>query len=453
MKSVAIIGSGITGLATAYRLNQLGIQVTVFEKKNHVGGVIQTTIEDGFISESGPNTMRIMDQDLDNFLNELNLDNEIIEPDPRIKQRFVVKKGKPVTLPLSPIPLITTPLFSTRAKLRLLQEPFIKKRPLNGEESLAAFALRRLGKEVLDYAINPLAAGVYAGDPEKLSARYAFPLFYNLEQEYGSLIVGGVKSRLKSRKGHTPFKKRVVSFKKGMSTLAQAIVLKLADPVQTDVEITSISRNDTWNIIWKRNGKSEETKFDALVITTPAFSLTSLPFEDALSSSLEQLASIPYTPVTILVLGFKREHIRYSLDGFGLLVPEKEKMNILGTLFNSSVFPSHAPEGHAALATFIGGTRQPEIATLPLQKQQSLVLNELDQLLGLKGDPVYLKQFHWLNAIPQFNIGYGRFLEIIDKVEKNNPTLHITGSYRTGVAVGKCLLAGLKTAEEIMEEL
>ena len=449
MKSVAVIGSGITGLATAYRLNKLGFQVTVLEKKDSIGGVIQTVFENGFIAESGPNTMRVLDEELDHFLKEINIENKIIETDPRIKRRFVVKKGKPVPLPQSPFSLITSPLFSALAKLRLLQEPLIKKRTINDEECLADFTRRRLGKEALDYAINPLAAGVYAGDPEKLSAKYAFPLFYNLENEYGSLIIGGVKSRRKSRGSHPPFKKRIVSFKKGMGTLGEAIALNLTHPVQTGIEITSINKKDKWNIIWKKNEEHKEDIFDALVTTTPTHSMASLPFDKNISSSLDQLGSIPYTPVSILVFGFKREHVQHPLDGFGMLVPEKEKMNILGTLFTSSVFPSHAPEGHVLLTTFIGGARQPDVVTAPLDEQKSLVINDLDQLLGIKGDPVYFKQFHWHNAIPQFNIGHNRYLEIIEEIESDNPNLYISGSYRTGVAVGKCLLAGLSTADKI----
>ncbi len=453
MKSVAIIGSGITGLATAYRLNKLGFQVTVLEKKNTIGGVIQTVFEDGFIAESGPNTMRVLEERLDHFLKEINVDNEVIETDSGIIRRFIVKKGKPVPLPQSPFSLITSPLFSPQAKMRLLQEPLIKKRKINDEESLADFTRRRLGREALDYAINPLTAGVFAGDPEKLSAQYAFPLFYNLENEYGSLIIGGIKSRRKSKDTHPPFKKRIVSFKNGMGALGKAITLKLTNPIQTGVEITSISKKEKWNILWKRHDEGKEDNFDALVITTPAYSLASLPFDKNISSSLKQLDSIPYTPVSILIFGFKREHIHHPLDGFGMLVPEKEKMNILGTLFTSSVFPTHAPEGHVLLTTFIGGTRQPELATSPLEEQKSLVLNDLNQLLGIKGDPVYLKQFHWLNAIPQFNIGHNRYLETIEKIENDNPNLYISGSYRTGVAVGKCMLAGLSTAEKIKQDL
>ena len=453
MKSVAIIGSGITGLATAYRLNKLGVRVTVLEKKNTIGGVIQTTIENGFVAESGPNTMRVLNEKLDRFLEEINLNNEIIITNPEIKRRFVVKKGKPIPLPQSLFSLITSPLFSSQTKFRLLQEPFIKKKEINDDECLADFTRRRLGEEVLDYAVNPLASGVFAGDPEKLSTKYAFPLFYNLENEYGSLIMGGIKSRRKRKLTHPLFKKRIISFKKGMGSLGETIALRLNNPVQTGIEITSIVKKDKWNIIWKKNGELKEENFDALVTTTPAHSLPLLPFDKKISLSLKQLAPIPYTTVSILIYGFKRDHIQHPLDGYGILVPEKENMNILGTLFTSSVFPSHSPEGHVLLTTFIGGARQSDLVTSPLDHQNLLVINDLNQLLGIKGDPVYFKQFHWLNAIPQFNIGHNRYLEMIKKIESDNPTLYISGNYCTGVAVGKCLLAGLSTAEKIKQNI
>ena len=169
--------------------------------------------------------------------------------------------------------------------------------------------------------------------------------------------------------------------------------------------------------------------------------------------SLNPLESFPYSPISIIVLGFKSEQIHHPLDGFGLLVPEKEKMSILGTFFTSSLFPFRAPDGHITLTAYLGGTRQPELAAATLQQLKSAVMSDLNRLLGVKGEPVYLKHFHWPKAIPQFNVGYAQYLRIIENAENNHPLLSITGNYRTGVAVGNCLLSGLNTAEKIKQAL
>src|SRR5438067_4403549 len=190
MKSVAIIGGGITGLTAAFRLRQQNVPVTLYEAGQRVGGVIQTLRQDGYLAEFGPNSILETSPKIASLIRDLGLESRRLYSDPGADNRYLVRGGKPVLLPGSPVAFLGTKLFSTGAKLRLLKEPFIRRAPETPEESLAQFVVRRLGQEFLDYAINPFVAGVYAGDPARLSIKHAFPKLHALEQRYGSLILG-----------------------------------------------------------------------------------------------------------------------------------------------------------------------------------------------------------------------------------------------------------------------
>ena len=192
MPKVAIIGGGITGLTAGYLLKKNGVGVSLHDAQECPGGVIRTTRREGFLAEHGPNSILLPSHVIMNLVRDLGLGDRVAAPGDVAKNRFIVRGGKPLCLPLSPGTFLTTPLFSLRAKLRLLREPFIGRSPADADESLGDFVCRRIGREFLDYAINPFVAGVYAGDPEKLSVRHSFPKLHALEQKYGSLIRGQV---------------------------------------------------------------------------------------------------------------------------------------------------------------------------------------------------------------------------------------------------------------------
>ncbi|MFM8790228.1 MAG: protoporphyrinogen oxidase, partial [Chthoniobacterales bacterium] len=186
---VVVIGAGLTGLSAAVRLRARGVGVTVLESSSQPGGPVRSENDGGFLVEHGPNSMMTTDASVAEFLQSLGLESDIVEP--QAKKRFLVRKGRPLALPLGPTSALTTPLFSLAGKLRVLAEPFVG-RGAADDESLASFVARRLGPEALDYAVEPFVAGIYAGDPEKLSARWAFPKLWNLEREQGSLIRGAL---------------------------------------------------------------------------------------------------------------------------------------------------------------------------------------------------------------------------------------------------------------------
>ena len=440
-KRVVIIGAGLTGLSAAVRLRAQGAVVTVLEASAKVGGAVRSEHAEGFLVEEGPNSMMTNEPAVLEFLRSVGLEDEMISP--LAKKRFLVRDGRPVALPAGPFGAVTTPLFSLPGKLRVLAEPFVR-RGREDDESLADLVRRRLGPEVLAYAIEPFVAGIYAGDPEKLSARWAFPKLWNLERTHGSFIRGGLRLR---RSGPPP---KMISFREGMGALPGRLAEMLGPDLHCGVRVEKISREaQGWEVGWSREGQTATTRADEVITTAPAFAVPDLPWSGDLSSALEFLREIVYPSVTVMALGFRRADVEHPLDGFGMLVPAAEQRRILGTIFSSSLFPGRAPEDHVLLTTFVGGARQPRLAELGDDALEYDICSDLRELLGVRGDPVFRRIVRWPRAIPQYHTGYGRHLAAMEKLEFAWPGLHLAGNYRGGIAAGQCIQNGLRLAEKV----
>ena len=449
MKKVAVIGAGITGLSAAYELKKRKFEVSVFESSSRVGGVIQTDHEEDFLAEAGPNSMRVTQPEVQAFLQELDLISEIAEANPKIKKRFIVRGGKPLAISPSPLAILTSSIISPGAKMRVLREPFVGRGNPDEEESVGEFVRRRVGSEILDYIVNPLITGIYAGDPENLSVRSALPRIWALEQKYGSILKGSRKTQKRRKKGATPSGMGIVSFRKGMHTIPQALGERLQDKLILRSDIRCISEVDGWKLAWNQEGKERTESFQALILSLPAHRAASLPFAGPTKESIAFLSEIPYAPLSIVVSGHRRKDVQHPLDGFGMLVPAIETRNILGTIFSSTMFPDRCPEGHVTLTTLLGGMLRPELASMPPDDLTRLTADELRMLLGVMGEPVFTKHYFWERAIPQYVLGYGKILESIAEVERAHPTLSIIGNFRDGVAVGDCIFSGIDTARKV----
>jgi oxygen-dependent protoporphyrinogen oxidase len=440
MKRIGIIGSGITALAQAWELTREGHDCTVLECSERIGGAIQSHREGDYLAEEGPNSIQINSPEVDAFLKSIpGLEARTVEANTAASKRYIVRGGKLHAVPMNPWQAITTSLWSVGGRLRVLQEPFVKPIAPETEESAADFVRRRLGKELYQYAINPLIGGIYAGDPEKLSLRYAFPKLYALEQNHGGLIRGAL-AKMRAAKGNDApkFKKRIISFEDGLAELPQMLAKALGEKVQTGVSIESIQQEgELWAITW--NGKSQT--FDELIITLPSHALRKLPFSENISSSFTALEGIDYPPVSVLSLAFKRNHVAHPIDGFGALVPECEQRKILGVLFPSSLFSRRAPDDEVLLTAFVGGERQPELATADTAQLKATVLDELRELLGINGEPTFVHHRHWPRAIPQYKLGYGALLEQMNQIETDFPGLKLAGNYRDGISLTYCIEA------------
>lgn len=439
---ILVIGAGLTGLTAACALKQRGASVTVLELSSRSGGAVRSERVDGFLVEHGPNSMMTNDEEVRAFLRASDLDGGIVTP--LAKKRFLVRGGHPVAMPSGPAGAVGTPLFSLAGKIRVLAEPFVP-RGREDDESLADLVRRRLGSEMLSYAIEPFVAGIYAGNPEKLSARYGFPKLWNLERNYGSFIRGAVKLR---RSGPP---QQMLSFRDGMEALPVRLAEILGNDLHCGVRLEKISRESDgrWHAVWSEGGENRETSADRVICAVPAFAAPDIPWQDDLLTSLDFLREIEYPPVTVVALGFRRADVRHPLDGFGMLVPAVEQRKILGTIFSSSLFPGRAPEDHVLLTTFVGGSRQPRLAAIGDDALVEDVCRDLRDLLGTSGEPVFRKIVRWPRAIPQYNTGYGRFLTAMENLEAAWPGLHLAGNYRGGIAAVQCIHNGLRLAEQL----
>jgi len=448
MKRIAIIGSGISALAQAWELRRRGHDCTVLEPSAEIGGAIQSVRNGPYLAEEGPNSIQVNSPEVDAFLRSIpGLEDRIVEAEPAAKKRYIVRGGRLHAVPMGPLQAVTTSLWSIRGRLRVLKEPFVP--PINPEteESAAAFVRRRLGNELYEYAINPLIGGIYAGDPEQLSLRYAFPKLYALEQNHGGLIRGGLAKMREARKNKTSptFRKRIISFRDGLAELPRHLAQALGQRVRTNSRIEAITPEQGGGWAITTSGRIEP--FDEIILTVPAHALGKLPFGHELGSRLEPLQSINYPPVSVLSLAFKRSDVAHPLNGFGALVPECENRKILGVLFPSSVFQGRAPDDEVLLTAFIGGERQPQLASADTESLQALVLDELGKLLGVRGQPTFRHHRHWPRAIPQYKLGYGKKLEKIRQIEKDHPGLKLAGNYRTGISLTYCIEAAMSQNE------
>ena len=446
MPSIAILGGGISGLAAAWRLRARGADATLFEASDRTGGVIRTVRRDGFLVDEGPNTLVARHEAVGETVEALGLEDEQVWADSEAARRYVVRDGVPVALPASPQALLTSSLFSARGKLRLLREPFV--RPgVADDETVAAFVRRRLGDEVLDYAVDPFVGGILAGDPERLSTRYAFPPLWTFEREHGSLFQG---LRRTQKKTSTPAPSSLpFSFRDGMQMLPDALAHALGDAVRTGARVVGLARTARgWSVTTQSADGAETAHFDGVISSLPLHRFAALDFEPGLD--LAPLADVAHTDLTVLALGFRRGQIAHALDGFGMLIPSREPFDLLGVLFSSTLFPGRAPEDHVLLTCFIGGRRDPERASLPEDGLVDLALRDLRPLLGVHGAPVFVHAARWSNVIPQAEIGYGRVLDTLDTLERHHPGLGFAGSYRYGVSVGDALRSGLDAADRVV---
>lgn len=447
MAEVAILGAGITGLTIAWKLRREGHNCTVFETEQKVGGAIRSHRRDGYLAEEGPHSILVKTPAVRNFLEELpGASGRIVEAGPAAGKRWIVRNGQPRPVPSGPLSAIGTRLWSPRGKLRVFAEPFIRPAPPEAEESVADFVRRRLGDELYEYAINPLVGGIYAGNPEELSLRHGFPKLHALEQNHGSLIRGSLaRMRDNRRASGTNTRPRTISFPDGLAELPQLIAAQLGGHVQTGITPEVIKReNARWSFRWRdAENREHRDTFDQIIATTPAFALSRLPFPQPLPEQLASLAAIDYPPLSVLTLAFPRNAVAHALDGFGMLVPERENRSILGVLFPASVFPDRARESQVLLAVFIGGERQPHLASPETETVLKTARPDLRALLGVNGEPTFVHHKYWERAIPQYKLGHGRHLEQMEAIERNNPGLRLAGNYRTGIALPNCLEAAL----------
>ena len=452
MKSIAVIGSGITGLTSAFLLKQKKCPVEIYEASSRVGGVIQSVRKDGYLAEFGPNTLLNTSKKIEHLIQMANLAGHVIFAEDVDQTRFLVRGGKVINMPSTALGFLTSPLFSWVAKFNLFMEPFRPRWKNKYEETVAHFVRRRFGQEFLTYAIDALVAGIFAGNPERLSVMHSFPKLYQGEQKYGSLIrtqFFGAHDRKK--RGETSKQEaRVFSFDEGLQVLTDSMAANLDNMLHLNNTVKKITRTPTgWKVGYLDGDILMEREHSAVLLSTSAYTAQNIALHTDEKLSLAPLGQISYAPVTSVVLGYKRSAVGHSLKGFGMLIPGIERFNILGTLFSTSLFKNRAPEGHVALSSYVGGMRQPELAGLPDGKLFELVHNDLVQLLDIKEKPTFQIAHYHSRAIPQYDVGYGFYKDHVANIQERCPGLFIGGNYTRGPALSDNLLSGFDFADRI----
>lgn len=444
---VVVVGAGIAGLTVARELSRKGNDVRVFESSPTTGGVIASIRKDGFLIDCGPNTLLDTHPEVMAMIEGLDLLDEVVYPGPSSSTRFVVRGGKPIALPTTTSAFLRSPLFSFRAKLGLLKEPFIARgNSMEIDESLADFTVRRLGKEFLEYAIDPFVGGIHAGRADRLVVRHAFPKLAQLEKEYGSLIKGQfLGARKRKARGDVPKSSaRIYSFKKGIGSFSDALARSVSQFTTTSNPVIEIAPSEYgYAVVSERGTLHARSVVYAAGLRDPE------PLKSLFSGVIKDFATLRYPPVSVVALGYRKSSIGHSLEGFGMLVPSIEKRSVLGTLFSSTLFPGRAPQGHALLTSFVGGDRQPELTRESESQIVDRVHAELQDLLGIREKPVFQHVTTWPLAIPQYDAQYSAAKRDMNSLENNHPGFFLCGNTRSGISLPDTILHALKMAERV----
>jgi protoporphyrinogen/coproporphyrinogen III oxidase len=434
---VAIVGAGISGLSCAHRLRQLGLSVVVLESQSHSGGVVGTIERNGFRIETGPQSF-LGTKPILELTRELGIENEILQANPSAP-RFVYKRGRLHAVPMSPPAVLTSSLLSFASRLRIISEPLRRTAPPQSDESVAAFVRRKFGHEILEYLVAPFVSGVYAGDPEILSLKSAFPSLDEWERQHGSVIRGAMNAR-KSTPGPRP---GLCTFRGGMKTLMESLNRSVDIEFVPGARVEAIEKSAAgagFTVRFTRGERHEVLSVPAVVVAAPAY-ISGHMLSDLSPNLAKILEGIAYAPVAVVTLAYKRLQVTNSLIGFGVLFPRKEGFRTLGTVWNSSLFPECAPADSVLLTSFVGGATDSEIVKEDDAKISAIVEKEISGILNIGGAPVEKQIWRHEKGLPQYNLGHSYTLENAKEELKKFPGLFMIGNYWIGPSIGNCVEA------------
>jgi len=454
-----VVGAGISGLATAYALQKAGIATRVVEAAARPGGVIQSVKRDGYLVECGPQSFS-GNGSISAMCRDLGILEERVLADPKAP-RYVLIDGKLRNVPMGP-GLLASSFMSGGTRTAILRDIFGKSESPEPDESVAGFVRRKFSETLLDRLVGPFVSGIYAGDPERLSLRAAFPILYEAEKAAGS-ITRGVFKVMKQRKAangtqpQTPREKATLqTFRDGNETLIRGIAVRLAERLTCGTKATRIEALNSGQEpqatrfrISLRGPRGEETvDAERLILSVPTETAGRL-LEPLDLGFAAHLGAIAYSGVAVVSLGYRKGDVGDSLAGFGFLVPRSTGLSILGTVWNSSLFPGRAPEGEALLTSFVGGATNPDAISKSPEQLAAQVHREMSPLLRLRKDPVFANVTIWPRAIPQYNLGHTARIIALESLRTRFPGLYFSGNYLNGPAIGTCVELALKVADEV----
>ena len=447
-----VVGAGISGLVCAYFLNKAGIVTPVLEASPRAGGMIGSERRDGFLLELGPQSFSGTPA-LRALCAELGVADQFLEA-PSSAPRYVLIDGALKGVPLNPAAILTSSLLSIRTKWRIASDALGTTHAPEGDESIAGFVRRKFGAELLDRLVAPFVSGIYAGDPERLSLRSSFTQVHDAEKSDGS-VIRGMRRAAKSRKGPRE-RPTLLSFRNGNDTLIRALSAKLGSNLRLGAEVLGVALRQEasaakFELRVAQAGNEETLIAERLLLATPA-NVAGVLLRDLDAAFEPVLGGIEYAPVAVVSLGYRREDVGHSLEGFGFLAPRSSGLHVLGCVWNSSLFPERAPAGHVLLTSFVGGATDPVAASLPAEDLRALVHRELAPLLLIRTAPVFSHSQVYRHALPQYNLGHGERLQALERMRGNVPGLFFVGNYLRGPAIGDCVQLGMEAAEAIARQ-
>jgi oxygen-dependent protoporphyrinogen oxidase len=453
---VAVVGAGISGLATAYYLlreaEQKGTEVEIhlLEKSGRLGGVINTERSDGFLFEWGPENFVPFKPEAVRLAKELGLENELIGSNDDRRQTFVVSQGQIRALPdgmafLAPVrfgPFMATSWLSMPGKLRALLEPLVPKS--RGDLTVRHFLERRLGKELTSRVTEPLVSAIYGGDIDQLSMMSALPDTYRIEQKHGSLWNGLRKS---SRTGGVklPF---FMTLRSGMETLVKGLTQALGR-VRMLLQVEDLSLS-TSGRQFQLSARGFSERYDGVVLAVPADAAASLLGAIA-PESAEALASIHYSSTSLVYLAYKRAEFSHPLTGFGFVTPKDESEVLDACTWVSTKYEDRCPPDSVLLRCAIHDGRRARAFPSDEALAEKIQF-EVARLLSISCRPTFYRVAHLGRSMPQMTVGHAAKIRLIEEAAAQYPGLYLTGPFYSGVGVPDCIRSGHNAARRFLGE-
>lgn len=465
MSRVVIIGGGIAGLAAAYRLSYHSSEITLIESDLRLGGKIVTERVDGFVIEGGPDAFLSLKPRGLGLCRELGLENRLHGTNEKIRRTYVMRDGKLHELPegltgLIPTrfgPMIKTGLISPLGKLRMGLDYLIPPQSPNGDESLAAFVERRLGRELYDRLIEPLMGGIYAGDGARLSLAATFPQLRQAELEHGGLIRGMLATKKKTP-APKPGAKQWAAFltpTTGLVEIVEALEAKLRRAnaeVQLGKRAVRVEAMSLGYTVRLENG--EALRAEAVIFAAPAYVTADLNAN--LDSQLcDALRAIPYVSTATVSVAYRLSDTRGAcpLDGYGYIIPRAEDRPLLACTWTSTKFPHRAPQGFGLIRAFVGRAGQEGALDGADAELLQLVRGELRRTLGITAPPILHRICRWPKAMPQYTLGHLERLAVIEERLAAHPGLFVAGNAYRGIGIPDCIASGEAAAEAALKFL
>ncbi|HME70011.1 MAG TPA: protoporphyrinogen oxidase, partial [Myxococcota bacterium] len=402
----AVVGAGAAGLAAALALRRAGVEVVLVEASRRPGGVMQTEEIRGHRVERGPNTCLVRAPALA-FLREQGFEKELVAASPARRLRFVFHEGRLEPVPMGPLAFIRSPLLTTRGKLRLLGEPWVKRGDAK-TESAAEFIARRFGPEVAEKLLAPALTGIYAGDERELGAHAVLGFATELERTHGS-VTRGVLARAVGRGAGARGLRGTFSAREGFGGLAARLAGVLGERLLVGARVAALDWDGGALRLEVAGGSSAVLRARAVVLALPAAEAAAL-LRPLAPAAAETAAKVSYAPVVSVSVSVRPEEVRDPIEGFGFLVPRTSGLKLLGCLFMSSLFPDRAPQGRALLTCLLGGVRWPEAVNEPDDVLVSRLGKDLEATLGLRGGFDLLALSRWPRAVAQPSRRHGELV-------------------------------------------